>query len=226
MIRLQNAELLSMLARGTAGGLLRADGSESEPGVHLRWQTAPDLGFPSGGFDVYRRPENYRRFLRCGTFWGNDLGGVVWVSSGDDVDRPVLAVIASGEARVVKGCGEQNRTAAAFPGAQEVRLVFREPARVVRITFDERTAPDPVAEAYWRSGSGDVLLGRERVRMQGDKQSVTLFADQIDYVLLTGEDMVICEVCCVLVRDGFSLDWPQIPLNGGTPIYLPITHPE
>jgi hypothetical protein len=38
--------------------------------------------------------------------------------------------------------------------------------------------------------------------------------------------MIICEICFVLLMDGSNLGWPQIPLNGGTPIYLPVTHPD
>ncbi len=57
-----------MIGRGTQGGLRRVDGSDIEPGVHLRWQPAPELGFPSGGFDVYRRAENNGHYWRCGAY--------------------------------------------------------------------------------------------------------------------------------------------------------------
>ena len=55
MNRYQNASLLGVIARGSSGGQARADGSSLEAGVHLRWQIEPALGFPKGGFDIYRR---------------------------------------------------------------------------------------------------------------------------------------------------------------------------
>ena len=226
MNKLQNGEYLGMLGKGTSGGQLRADGSEIEAGVHLRWQMAQELGFPPEGFDLYRREENHRRYLRCGDFREHDILGVAWEPyTGYDAGAWFTATF-SGESRIVQGCGLDSTSAAAFPGEQEVRLDFSEPARYVRIVFDERTAANPVAEAYWQSSSGEVLMGGERAQLRDHYRLITLFADRIDHVILRGRNMVICEVCFVLVKDGFKLGWPQIPLNGGNPIYLPITHPD
>ena len=45
-------------------------------------------------------------------------------------------------------------------------------------------------------------------------------------MILVGEDLLICEVCVILLTDGYQLGWGAVPLNDPMPIYLPITHPE
>jgi hypothetical protein len=223
---LQNGELLGMAGKGTPGGQLRVDGSEIEAGVHLRWQMAQELGFPPLGFDVYRRDENYRQFLHCGSFREADIVGVAWLPYNQEDYDLGFAITFTGEVRLIHACQQDNSYSAAFPGEQEVRLDFTKPVRYVRITFDERTTPNPVAEAYWHSSAGEVLMERQRAHLQNGSRQITLFADRIDSLLLQGENMVICEVCFVLISDGFLRGWPQVPLNGGAPIYLPITHPD
>jgi hypothetical protein len=41
--RRQNPELLSMIGLGASGGQLRADGSNMERGIHLRWQMGEEI---------------------------------------------------------------------------------------------------------------------------------------------------------------------------------------
>jgi hypothetical protein len=225
-IRNQNGELLGMTGRGTLGGEQRVDQSDMEPGIHMRWQMAPELGFPPKGFDLYRRSENYRKYIRCGAFIETDLGGIAWGSFNPDLLDADLKITASGNTRTVKGCDRSPKISAAFPGTQEVRFEFSEPVRYVRILFDERTEENPVAEAYWQSKDGDVLLVRKNSRRKDDTVKITLFADHIDHVLLTGEDMIICTVCFVTVQDGYDDGWPKTSLNGKTRIFLPITHDD
>jgi hypothetical protein len=158
---LKNGELLGMVGKGTPGGQPRADGSEIERGVHLRWQMAQELGFPPGGFDIYRRGENYGQFLRCGNFREADVVGVAWSPYSDNHSHPSFSFQFSGDVRHVRGCERVEATAAAFPGVQDVRLNFEQTARTVRIMFDTRTEPGVVAEAYWQTSTGDVLMARE-----------------------------------------------------------------
>ena len=224
---IQNGELLGMAGRGSKNDPLRIDGSTLEPGVHLRWQMNPVLGFPSGGFDVYRRKENYRRFLRCGSFFQTDNGDVLWIPYNDEVSSNSWpSITTTGRSRAIRACQMQEATSIAFPGEQKVRFDFPEPARHVRILFDLRTEPNPLAKAYWTSSSGDVLVTSKRASRLGNFRYITLFGDRIDYLTLEGEDMVICVLCYVTVLDGREEDWEKVPLNGKTPIYLPITHPE
>jgi hypothetical protein len=223
---LQNGELLGMAAKGTPGGEPRLDGSDSEAGIHLRWQMAPELGFPPKGFDLYRRVENYRRFLRCGALREADVVGVRWVPYNQEHADAGFTITFSGEVDFVIACGAAGGRVAYFPGEQEVRLVFEQPVRYVRITFDASTPPNPVAEAYWQASSGNVLVERERARLENGMRRINLFADRIDALVITGEDMVICEVCIVLVKDGYDQGWMQTPLNGSNPIFLPVTHPD
>jgi hypothetical protein len=224
--RLQNPEILGMAGRGSRGELAQADGSILEEGVHLRWQMAPELGFPSGGFDIYRRGENYGKFLRCGSFREIDLGGIAWVSYDPDYTDEGVAIVASGDTQIIKGCPPNEVPSASFPGEQEIRFDFAEPVRFVGFQFDADTPPKPVAEAYWSSNQGDVLLATRSAYRAGPLRLISLFANHIDYVVLRGEDMILCRLCFVFVSDGVKDGWSKDPLNGKTPIYLPITHPD
>jgi hypothetical protein len=55
---------LGIIGHGTTG----ADGIE--PGIHLRWQFRPELGFPLGGFQLYRRPSGAAPKPLC--YWFQD----------------------------------------------------------------------------------------------------------------------------------------------------------
>jgi len=225
LVEYQIGNLLNMVARGTPGGSRRADGSEIERGVHLRWQVAPELGFPSGGFDIYRRVENNGHYWRCGAFRQADVVGAAWLPHDDDHLRPGVTLKFPGKVVIAAGCRPGATNAASFPGEREVRLNFEQPVRVVRIVFHGNTAGNPTAEAYSLSSEGPVLLARQRARKRGGQRILTLHANPTDYVVLRGTDMVLCELCFVLLREGRDRFWPDTPLNGNTPIYLPITHP-
>ena len=222
--RYQNGDLLGVIGRGTTGGLRRVDGSDIEPGVHLRWQTSPELGFPSGGFDVYRRAENNGHYWRCGAFQEADVVGVIWLPYEPGHIRPRVGLKFPGDVQIVPGCSAGATNAASFPGERSVAVSFDEPVRIVRVVFHGDTPANPTAEAYASSGSGPVLVARQRAQRRGTERVVTLFADRIDEVVLRGTDMIVCELCFVLLTEGRDFFWPQIPLNG-RPIYLPITHP-
>ncbi len=225
MDRYQNSDLLGMVGRGTLGGERRADGSDLESGVHLRWQTSPELGFPPGGFDLYRRPENNGHYWSCGVFRQADVVGVAWVPADDDHIRPGVGLTFDGAVHIGPGCDPGASNAAIFPGERVVRLSFEQSVRIVRLRFGAETSSNPMAEAFSASATGLVRVARERAQRRGPERVVTLYADRIDQVVLHGVDLVLCELCFVLLREGRDLFWPQIPLNGGTPIYLPITHP-
>ena len=164
MERYQNGDLLGMIGRGTPGGLRRVDGSSIEPGVHLRWQLDPELGFPAGGFDVYRRNENNGHYWRCGSFIEVDVVGVAWYPHNTDHFRPGLTLTFTGRGHLVPGCTPGATDAASFPGDRVVRLNFGQPVRVVRIVFHPDTPSDPIAEAYCASPDGPVQVARRRSR--------------------------------------------------------------
>jgi hypothetical protein len=52
---------------------------------------------------------------------------------------------------------------------------------------------------------------------------VTLFTDEMDAVVLSGTDMIICDLRVVLLKEGYSDNWGT-PINAPLPIYLPITN--
>lgn len=221
----QADHLLTMTSRGSTGGEPRVDGSDLEPGIHLRWQMAPELGFPPGGFDLYRRRENNGHYWHCGSFREADVVGVAWVPDDDDPVEPGVAFAFSGEVRIGHGCGGHDRAAARFPGDREVRLSFGATVRIVRITFDADTPANPTGEAIRDTSSGPVTVARESAIKRGKVRVLTVHADGFDHLILRGRNMVLCELCFVLLREGKDMFWPPSPLNGDTPIYLPITHP-
>ena len=226
MERQQNPQLLSMIGLGTTSGQRRADGSLMEAGVHLRWQMGEEMGFPPGGFDLYRREQNLDQFLRCGYAVPTPVAGeIAWVPKEAGHIPLKVQITASGEVTPIEPCDLVNGVL--LPGEQTLRMDFKEPIRHLRITLDEQTIPTPRAAAFWKSGDGEVLVAQARGQRQANQEwRLRLFADQIDTVILQGEDLMPCEICVVLVEDGYDWDWGQIPLNGDTPIYLPITHPE
>jgi hypothetical protein len=222
----QNPDLLSMVGLGTRGGKSRADGSALEPGIHLRWQLGEAVGFPPGGFHLYRRKQNLDLFAKCGTLRQRDDGGVVWVCN-TPVRTNLVEVIPSGESEGVRGCGQRTTGSVIFPGHQTVRLVFRGLVRHVRIVFDRHTSPTPTGTAFWSTTDGPVVVDREAAQRQPTGEWILrLFADDIDEVVLDGNGMIICEVCFLLVKDGYNVGWDPMPINPPVPIYLPITHSQ
>jgi hypothetical protein len=45
----------ALVALGTDGGQPLLDGDQLAAGVHLLWSVRPELGFPVGGYHVWRR---------------------------------------------------------------------------------------------------------------------------------------------------------------------------
>ena len=164
-----------------------------EAGIHLRWQMGEDLGFPLFGFDLYRREEDLEPYTRCGRLVPTDRGGIAWDGLVGSV-APVTVIKASAEpVQQVRGCGKES--ALSLPGRQSLHLDFPEPGRYVRITFDARVKEAPKANAFWRSESGQVQVGAATAaRKTGRDWVLTLFADQTDTVVLSGTDMIICEL--------------------------------
>ncbi len=222
--RKQNPDLLSMVGLGTSGGQLRADGSTMESGVHLRWQIGESLGFPPGGFDLYRRRQNLDLYARCGTLAVTDLGEIFWVPV-SEAGGQLMDFTPSGRGLAIRGCGQKTQSSISLPGRQTLRLRLRDPARHLRITFDRRTRPTPIATAFCTSPEGPVSVERQTAVQSGNEWILRLFSDRIDEVIVRGEDMIICEICVVLVKDGYEVGWDPLPLNDPYRIYLPITHP-
>lgn len=223
----QRPEWLSMVGLGTNGGQPLLDGSPMQRGVHLRWQSALDLGFPRGGFDVYRRaflprPKYCARFLQ-------PVGGGDIVTQWDNDEYDGNIAITPGGAATTQGCGvPQPYVALHFQDTQRVRIDLSEPMLHVEITFDEATPLPVVGTAYWHAPSGDVRVDRDVARPATPQTHVLrLWADRIDHVILRGKDMIICRICVIPVEASIRRGgWGQQALNGPTPIHLPVDHPE
>ncbi|MFN8561628.1 MAG: hypothetical protein U0703_08420 [Anaerolineae bacterium] len=222
MLRWQQPQWLALVALGTDGGQPLADGSTMSTGIHLRWDFESDLGFPAGGFDIFRR-EHRRGQEWCAQFFPHDGGGIDLIGSDNG---PKFVIHPSGEAHLQGGCGEQVDRSLKLPGEQTLIIGFDEPMRTVEITIDPASPLPITAEAFWRSNDGNVLVDRAQAREAvGGNLVLRLHADAIDFVTLSGTDMLICQVCVVRASDSLTINWTDIPINHA-PIVLPITHPD
>lgn len=219
----QQPRHLSMLALGTNGGQPRVDGSQLEAGIHLRWNFNHRLGFPPGGFNLYRRPHNPGT-KHCGWLYTAN-GGSEIRSENDNLQAHFRA---SGDVQHKQGCGRDYGIF--LDGEQTFRIDLAAPARHVEIILDASTPPRPEGHAFWESHDGAVQVDFDRanrVAQQSNHWRIQLYADRIDHVLVQGTDMLICRVCVVLMTDALDMAWTDIPINGlNTPIHLPVTHPQ
>lgn len=230
MLRWQQPEWLSLVALGTDGGQALADGSVMATGIHLRWDFESNLGFPTGGFDIFRR-EHLRGDQVCAVFFPRQGGGIDLIASLHpqgigSKNGPKFVISTSRDARLRGGCGKQRDTSLLLPGEQTLHIGFDEPMRSVEIRLDISSPLPVLVEAFWRSDEGNILVDRARAREAADGHLVVrLFADRIDFITLSGTDMLICQVCVVPTADRLTINWPDIPING-EPIFLPVTHPD
>ena len=225
MKRQQNAELLSMVGLGTNGGQARADGSTLERGIHLRWQIDDRLGFPSGGFDIYRREQDLTPYACCSQVTVTPAGSIRLTPATPGMTCTLADFSSSGAASPAVACG--SALGAFFSASQAVTIEFAEPVRSVSLTLDAATPPTPHAAAFWRSGQDLVqVAAQDAVTGSSGEWTLAIYADQIDRLVLSGTDLLICTLCSVRTFDGYDLGWGALPLNGTLPIYLPITNPE
>ncbi len=207
-----------MIALGSDGGQPRADGSSVEAGIHLRWHFDSGLGFPPGGFDVYRRKHEV-----CGEF-KVDPPTILWQSPELDFELE-----ASSRVKKARVCEIDGRSSDGFqlPGRQTLDATLPKAVRSVIVTLDGATEPTPRGRAYRRSSSGDVRVDEaEAVRDPTTNHwTLTLDAESIDHVRIRGRSMRVCGLCIVRNQANLRAGWGR-PLNGSTPIHLPITHPD
>jgi len=218
----QNPRLLALLALGTNGGQPLADETTLDTGIHLRWHFNPEVGFPPGGFNVYRR-EHQPGTVYCADF-RVDEPIILWDSEWVSADVSV-----SGEVERAQTCrtAGQYKNGFRLPGKQTLEFDLNTTANTVTVTFGRATRTTPKGIAYWDSASGEVEVARAEAVEDPvtGHYTLTFQADAIDRVIITARNMRACELCVIPVEDDLSKSWGE-PLNTDGPIHLPATHPD
>lgn len=213
----QQPDLLSLVALGTTGGQPLADGSTLAAGIHLRWAMGKSLGFPVGGFDVYRRQHSPGTQV-CVSFVG-------WSAVARHFTVSDFTFTATRSVTLATGCS--GSAALYLAGSQSLHVEPPWPAREVYLEFDGSLTVAPKGIAYWESDNGSVIVAQGVAQLDSSTGTykLTLYADRIDRVRVTGTDMLVCSVCAApMVDASIAVGWGT-PLNGALPIYLPITNP-
>ena len=149
------AAWLAVVGLGTDGGEMLADGDRLARGVHLRWGLRPDLGFPVGGYDVWRRGHRDAEWvcLRPDVGLLPPPGGVTeWQALGYGFELDAGAVHFDGHACAPTG-------AVHLPGQRSLEVRAPQPMVAVRATG---TGTAPQLEVFATSGDGRRLAAATR----------------------------------------------------------------
>ena len=203
---------LSMVGHGTPGGDATQHGAPLEAGVHLRWHLADRLGFPPGGFDVFRRQ----------TLPGDEgcIGFEEFDHHADHVTIFGVTLSSTGpwEAGKCKG-GEVGLF---LPGEQTLTMTYASPVRRVQITLFD--TPRPVTgQAWYRWAEGPMLVDEAEAVDHPDEPDhllLSLYADRISAVTVTGTDLLLCLSCDLDHDQQEDTGWTQL---NGERIHLPVT---
>ncbi len=209
-MKLQSRDLV-LFAQGCKGGPMLWDERPMEDGIHLRWGFRPELGYPLGGFDLYRRPHTGGDPICVGfseqpgkiyqTPW--QLDGVTLTS-----DQPIkITAFSSPTYGTVSGVALQT--------GEWVRVTIGELARWVRVTV---VADAPVALTAYH---GPIPVDQATATGTAEPESLVVEAAAIDAIELSHANGILVDVCHVPASQGASDDWEL--LNEGGPIALPIT---
>lgn len=193
---------LSLVAHGTDG----SDGLAA--GIHLRWSFDPRLGFPPGGFKLYRRESDpaRRRFFDFNRLPLKTLPSPAVVR--DDRDEVKLKI--KGRAAVEKVGAER---AIRFKGGFELAL----PETVSRLTLRCRALSSPLEVAVV---SGGDIVGRRLIQPKAAGDEIVIGAPSIDALSFDGSGALLFSVEYRLCADKGADAW-QGPINAGCGLGLP-----
>lgn len=203
----------ALAALGTDGGQPCANGDLLGLGVHLLWSIRPQLGFPQGGYDVWRRRHRQPEWS-CFNFedaldpmpTSNEwrwLGYRLEASPGEIV----LDEFACGKLPGLHLPG--SRTLMVWAAAQSIGL-----------RASGSGAP-PLVDVFVADGDGIALAAQERARAaDSNSWTLDLWVDGIVAVRFAAEDLRLCGLCFGLpVVDG---GWERL---NAEPILLPVVAP-
>ena len=177
----------AVIGLGTDGGQALADGDELARGVHLAWTLRPDLGFPAGGYAVFRRahrrPEWGCMDPENGLFPPHGATEWRWLDhrfeiKGEGVRLEAGVCPPTGAVHVL---GEGSLTITTSRRSTAVRAVGVGDPPVVEVLADAGDGPRVVAGAPAAAGAEGWLA--------------EVWAEGIVGCRLTGDDMRVCGVC-------------------------------
>lgn len=209
----------ALVALGTKGGDPLVNGDRLARGVHLLWSWRPELGFPIGGYDVWRRVHRPPGWfcLDLDTHMSiPDNGGEWEVLSFRLVANPGPVV------HQADGCGK--RYALVLPPLPPDPRVS--PIRVLEVWSPVESAAvrgiglgePPVVEVL---AAGSMVVATQPAQANDEGWSFEIWADGIIAVRLAARSLRLCEVCFGVPHapDG----WEKLT---NRPILLPVVDPQ
>jgi hypothetical protein len=197
---------LVMFALGCEGGSELWDGRRMEDGIHLRWGFLPDLGYPLGGFDLYRRPHVVLKPLIVGfDLPAGEIHPSPWSYSG--------LILKSDRPLATKRLG--TVTGVSLDTGAWVRICFSKPAYSVRLRVEGSAQVSMTAyHGIMPVGQADISAGASR----------EIEADCIDSVELgRAAGSIIHRIEYRPISNDTQL-WEKLNQTG--PISLPVTHDD
>ena len=205
-MKIQSRDLV-MFAMGCEGEVALWDDRTMEEGIHLRWGFRPELGFPLGGFDLYRCPHRAVDPI-CSGF--PQQPGTIYTSPWQVHSNITLT---SDQNLKVSTFG--TNIGVALDVGTWVRVTFAELARWVRVTV---VASTPVVLTAYH---GSMPVGQAEASGTAAPEELTVKAAAIDALELSQATGIMFLVCQVPVSQGAFDDWEKLNKDG--PIALPIT---
>ena len=166
-----------------------------EAGVHLRWAMAAGLGFPSGGFDLYRRPHlaPSPSCVKVSIAFGVS-GAVSHFTSGDLTVTSTVGMLS-------RPYGPTGLTAIVVDGDAQLTATCARAMQSFTVTTEH-----PNGTVRLRALDGAVPVDSAAIAAPGG--TATLTADRFTRVEITTDgEAGFFEICHALVADGADLNW-------------------
>ena len=225
-------QLLGMVGHGTTG----SDGIQR--GIHLRWQFAPEMGFPMSAFHLYRRSSQDGPAPVCFDFGKSPLGPaarqLVLRAADKQLVLDGLAAAKVGERSRLKPpysmADSAHFPAGVTPLSTKFRVldVGRAPVRITlpalahEVVVHLELEKDGALHCRASDGNEIVALGQTEAD-QATVRSISLTAARIEYLQLSGKRCSIVKICFRMVEDCASQEaWKRI----AGPVCLPVFYPK
>jgi len=203
----------SLVGLGTNGGQPLADGDRLALGVHLLWALWPELGFPAGGYHVWRRAHRDAEWVCL-----DPADGLVPPASGMTSWEALgyrFGIDPGGAVLDPDSCPPGG--ALHLPGQRSLEI------RAPRLLCAVRAVgigPPPLLELFGRGPDGLRLVARLRATAHPTGWIATAWATGVAACRLSGDDMRICQVCFGLPQ--VTGGWRRLHEDA---ILLPVVEP-
>ena len=203
----------ALAALGTDGGQPCADGDLLGRGVHLLWSIRPELGFPRGGYHVWRRSHRPPEWA-CFNFEDAldpmpESNSWTWLGYRLEASAGPIELLEF-------ACGK-------LPGLHlpgDRKLTVWAALRSIGVHASGSGEP-PLVDVFVPDGDGVALAAQRRAQPHaGDSWTLEVWMDGLVAVRFAAEDLRLCGLCFALPTvDG---GWGRL---NGEPILLPVVLP-